>query len=103
VADSTAKLDWDGGNREKRRKHGVAIEDIEAILSGDPLVAPDMKHAALEDRLIAIGRSRSGRPIFIAFTLREKDGRTLIRPVSARYMHRREAERYEKESPKTED
>ena len=36
--------------------------------------------------------------MFIAFTLRKLDGTTLIRPVSARYMHRKEVARYEKSS-----
>lgn len=93
-----AGFDWDKGNREKCRKHGVSIAEIEAILSGDPVIAPDMKHGTQEDRFIAIGRNGLGRPIFVAFTLRAKQGRQLFRPVSARYMHAREAKNYEKES-----
>jgi uncharacterized protein len=58
-------------------------------------------HSADEDRLIAVGRTSTGRPVFVAFTIRTKDGRRLIRPVTARYMHAKEIAAYEKESPTT--
>ena len=96
-------FDWDEGNREHCRKHGVSIAEIEAVLRGSPRVAPDLGHAHLEDRLIAIGRTAVGRPVFVAFTLREKGGRRLIRPVSARYMHAKEIERYEAQGAQAED
>ena len=99
VADAVAGFDWDEGNREKCRKHGVSIAEIEAVLGGDPLVAPDLRHPAPEDRFIAIGRGGAGRPIFVAFTIRIRKGRRYIRPISARYMHGKEIERYEKKSP----
>jgi uncharacterized DUF497 family protein len=64
-------FDWDDGNRAHCCKHGVSIAEIKALLRGTPRVAPDLKHAHLEDRLIAVGRtagdtrslspSRSGR------------------------------------------
>jgi uncharacterized protein len=34
--------------------------------------------------------------MFVAFTFRERDGATFIRPISARYMHKKEIEAYEK-------
>jgi hypothetical protein len=89
-------FDWDGGNRAKCLKHGVSVPEIEALLSSDPLIAPDLKHSAAEDRLIAVGRNTSGRPLFVAFTLRTVGGKRLIRPVSARYMHTQEIDAYEK-------
>jgi uncharacterized protein len=88
-------LRWDEGNLEKCQKHGVSIDDIEALLSSDPPVAPDPEHSAQEDRFIAIGRNAEGRPDFVAFTFGMKDGQRLIPPVSARYMHKKEIERYE--------
>jgi uncharacterized DUF497 family protein len=97
------RVRWDDANREHCRKHGVSIAEIEALLSGNPRIAPDLKHARLEDRLVAIGRNRDGRPLFVAFTLREKSGRRLIRPISARYMHVKEIRAYEAQSPADED
>ena len=36
--------------------------------------------------------------MFIAFTFREREEQILIRPVSARYMHKEEIEKYEESS-----
>lgn len=88
---SYIQFDWNDGNRTKCQKHGLTIEDIEALLRSDPLVAPDGKHSATERRFLAVGRTQSGRAAFVVFCWRE--GR--IRPISARYMHDREARKYE--------
>ena len=50
----------------------------------------------------AIGTMANGRGVFVVFTLRQREGETLIRPISARYMHRKEVAYYEKEIAKTE-
>ena len=88
-------FDWDRGNRTHCRRHGVSIAEIEALLRGNSRIAPDLKHAHLEERLIAVGRTAQGRPLFVAFCIRSKFGRPTIRPVSARYMHTKEIESYE--------
>ena len=45
-------------------------------------------------RFLAIGDGGGSRPTLVAFTLRERDGARLIRPISARHMHRKEIEHY---------
>jgi len=60
-------------------------------------VFPDARHSHSEPRFIAIGRTEAGRGVFAVFTLRRHGEETFIRPVSARYMHRKETEYYEKE------
>ncbi len=87
-------FDWDAGNRDKCCKHGVSIEEIEAVLRGWPTFSPDKAHSGLEQRFIAAGRTLAGRAVFIAFTLRMRADAVLVRPVSARYMHTKEAARY---------
>ena len=89
-------FDWDDGNRSKCQKHGVSITEIETLFVHGPRVAPDPEHSADEDRLIAVGKTNAGRPLFVAFTIRTKDGQRLIRPVTARFMHAREVAAYEK-------
>ena len=57
-------FDWDDGNLAKCRKHGLAMDDIEAVFKGALQVATDDKHSAAETRYYAIGRGvgiRSGR------------------------------------------
>jgi uncharacterized protein len=51
-------------------------------------------------RMKAIGTTPAGRNVFVVFTWRgERAGSALLRPISARYMHRREAESHEKAYP----
>jgi uncharacterized DUF497 family protein len=91
-------FDWDAGNRWKCQRHGVSLEEIETLFSGEVKVAPDVPHSAREQRYIAVGRNAVGRPLFVAFTLRTSNGRRLIRPISARYMHAKEIARYDPKS-----
>jgi hypothetical protein len=98
-----AGFDWDRGNREKCQKHGVPLADIESLFSGPLTVFPDSAHSGVEERHKAIGRTNDGRAVLIVFTLRKKGGSTFIRPLSARYMHRKEVEHYEKETEKAAD
>ena len=90
-----AGFDWDRGNLEKCRAHGVEIADIEAMFRQLIWVIPDPAHSHGEDRLRAIGTDRKGRHLFAVFTLRVRRGETLIRQISARYMHKKEIRHYE--------
>lgn len=91
-------FDWDDGNREKCRKHGLSAEAIEEIFRRPIAVFPDPAHSVAEERFKAIGETNAGRKVFVVFTLRPKAGGIFIRPLSARYMHRKEIEHYEKET-----
>jgi uncharacterized protein len=83
-------FDWDDGNAAKCERHGLSRADIEYALSHNARFAPDAAHSLTEQRFIAISRTAAWRAVFIAFCWR--DGR--IRPISARYMHRKEAVRH---------
>jgi uncharacterized protein len=96
-------FDWNAANRTHCQQHGVSIAEIETLFRDGPRVAPDLRHVHLEDRLIALGRTARGRPLFVAFTIRVRGGRRLIRPVSARYMHAKEIARYEAQSSQDDD
>ena len=96
-------FDWDKGNSSKCQKHGVSISEIEAVMLNTPVIAPDIDHSHHEDRYIAIGCAFRSRYVFIAFTLREKNKQILVRPVSARYMHKKEVESYEKARSKNDN
>ncbi|MGH7035527.1 MAG: BrnT family toxin [Stellaceae bacterium] len=96
-------FDWDDGNREKCRKHGVSRAEIEAVFQRPISVFPDPAHSSAEERFIAIGTNEKGRYIFIAFTLRRRKGETLMRPISARYMRQKEVGYYEEEAAKAKE
>ncbi|MGH8227136.1 MAG: BrnT family toxin [Steroidobacteraceae bacterium] len=86
-------FDWDGGNWPKCGKHGVSQAEIGEIFQGAPAVMPD-PHPR-ESRLRAIGKTCTGRYVFLVYTVRPVSGRKLIRPISARYMHGAEVDHYE--------
>jgi uncharacterized DUF497 family protein len=92
-----AGFDWDPGNRGKCQKRGVSLAEIELLLQTSAKIAPDIKHSVTEDRYVAVGRDSAGRAMFVVFTTRMKGGQRLIRPISARYMHRKEIAGYEEE------
>lgn len=92
-------FDWDDGNRAKCEKHGLTSSAVESLFDRPLAVLPDAIHSQSERRFRAIGRTDRGRGVFIVFTLRRKGDELLIRPISARYMHAKEIEAYEKENP----
>ncbi|MBI1388465.1 MAG: BrnT family toxin [bacterium] len=88
---------WDHGNTQKCQKHGLSPAEIESLFTECSVtVFPDP--ASNEPRLRAIGKTLSGRYIFVVYTLREIGEEIFIRPISARYMHQKEIEYYEKET-----
>jgi len=92
-------FDWDRGNRSKCEKHGLTIAVIEDLFTRPIAILPDAAHSEQENRFRAIGTTEKGRRVFLVFTLRPKNDEMLIRPISARYMHKKEVESYEKENP----
>ena len=92
-------FEWDDGNREKCQKHGVSLAEIESLFERPLMILPDHAHSLTEERLRAIGKTDKGRYVFLVFTIHRRGGKKYIRPISARYMHRKEIESYEKENP----
>ena len=88
-----AGIEWDGGNWPKCGKHGVDREDVEHALRHMTFRIPDPNPD--EVRYRTASRTRGGRPVFIVYTHRQRDGKTWLRPVSARYMHGKEVSQYE--------
>ena len=64
------------------------------------LIAPDPYPIELEERYNAVGENSEGRKIFLVFMLRHTIDGILLCPTSARYMHRKEIDRYEKRTKK---
>lgn len=94
-------FDWDTGNTEKCRSHGVSVGDIEALFARPISLFPAPGRTVSEERYKAIGTNADGRYIFLVFTLRKRAGEMLIRPISARFMHAKEIKHYEEETAKT--
>jgi uncharacterized DUF497 family protein len=94
-----AGFDWDSGNREKCRIHGISIAEIESVFNRPVVILPDKEIDREEQRFRAIGSTAEGRRAFVVFTWRNHGKRDLSRPLSARYMHEKEVKRYEKDYP----
>ena len=87
-------FEWDDGNRTKCQKHGVSIGQIETMFARPSRTGPAAPRRGSETRYYAIGTTDTGRPLFVVFTLRGTSDGRLIRAISARYMHRKELDRY---------
>ncbi len=81
----------------------MSLSEIEALFAGTILIVPDEVHSQQEHRYRAIGQTPEGRHIFVVLTIREHHGKRLIRPISARYMHKKEIIAHEKENPDLRD
>lgn len=79
---------WDAGNSEKNwLAHDVSQAETEQAFFNRPvLVLPDVRHSQAEPRYYVLGRSNADRRLTIVFTIRS----TLVRPIMARDMSRRE-------------
>ena len=87
-------FDWDHGNERKNEKHGVSKTEVEQVFLNTPLLlAEDLQHSRKEPRFHALGCTDANRLLHITFT--ERANGTLIRPISARAMSRKERAIYE--------
>ena len=85
-------FEWDEGNATKNwEKHDVSQSECEQVFFNIPLIVRrDNAHSETESRYYVLGKTDSGRLLFVVFTIREK----LIRIISARDMTTREERRY---------
>lgn len=94
MIEEVSGFDWDAGNWPKCGSHGVSQGEIEEIFHHDPLLMDDP--FVDEKRIRAMGVTSAGRHVFVVFAFRIKNSMLLIRPISARYMHEKEVEKYER-------
>ena len=89
---------WDNANHSKCQAHGVSVAEVEHVLAhAATLIMPDRRNSRKEPRFLAIGQTATGRYTFVVFTPRQTRAGILLRPISARYMHRKEIKKYEQE------
>ncbi|MGA3085664.1 MAG: BrnT family toxin [Thermodesulfobacteriota bacterium] len=86
-------FEWDDHNTEKlRARHGVAPTECEQIFFNRPfVVGDDSKHSEKENRFFVLGKTDTGRLLFLVFTVRSNR----IRVISARDTNRKEREIYQ--------
>lgn len=88
-------FDWDDGNWPKSARHGLTKTEIEDVFARGVVVFDDPNSSGPERRYRGIGENVDGRMVFVAFCYRVRKSALLIRPIGARYMHKKETLRYE--------
>ena len=83
---------WDAGNSEKNwLAHDVNQAETEQVFFNRPvLIVPDVAHSRVEARHYVLGRTNAGRRLTVVFTIRG----SLVRPITALDMSRRERRLY---------
>ena len=87
-------FEWDEWNTFKNwQKHKVPALECEQVFFNHPVVVlDDTKHSGKEKRYYCLGKTDTGKRLFMVFTIRGR----LIRVISARNMSRKERIIYEK-------
>ena len=89
-------FEWNAGKARKNENHGVSQSEAEQVFfDARLLMVADPRHSVDEPRYHALGTTLDRRHLHITFTLRAEG--TLIRVVSARDMHRKERQIYDRE------
>ena len=88
---------WDAAKAlSNLKKHGVSFEEASTVFS-DPLAVDweDPEHSHVEYRCKRVGLSIAGRLLIVAYTpRRSKNGKEIIRIISARHASQKERKVY---------
>jgi len=89
----SVEFEWDKGNSEKPKKHGLNLEEVEeAFFDDNKVIFEDWKHSTTEQRITLLGKTKKGQLLNITYTIRKNK----IRVITARPVHRKEVPLYEK-------
>ena len=93
VKKNAFEFQWDSGNIDKNKKHGVEDKDAEEVFFDKKrFIFKDKLHSQKEERFRIIGKTKHGKLLFVAFTIRGRK----IRIISARNINKKEVYLYEK-------
>ena len=88
ILETIESFDWDEGNTLKNViRHGVTPAECEQVFFNHPILFfPDEKHSAVENRYSVLGKTSTGRRLYLCFTLRDYKARI----ISARDQNKKE-------------
>lgn len=87
------EFEWDEGNSEKPKKHGLTLEETEeAFFDENKVIFGDWKHSRIEQRITLLGKTKKNKLLNITYTVRGNK----IRVITARAINKKEVELYEK-------
>lgn len=89
------EFEWDDGNSDKPKKHGLTLEETEeAFLDDNKVIFGDWKHSITEQRITLLGKTKKDKLLNITYTVRKNK----IRVITARPTNRKEVPLYEKKA-----
>ena len=89
------EFEWDEGNAGKNRKHDVEDMECEEVFFDERKVAlRDTLHSDKEERFILLGKTKTGRLLYLVFTTHGHK----LRVISARDINRKEIFLYEEKT-----
>lgn len=95
VDKSILQFEWDEGNRDKPKKHGLTLEEKEeAFFDDKKVIFRDWKHSIAEQRITLLGKTKKDKLLNITFTVRKNK----IRVITARPINKKEVQLYEKKA-----
>ncbi|PIV02087.1 hypothetical protein COS54_00055 [Candidatus Shapirobacteria bacterium CG03_land_8_20_14_0_80_39_12] len=96
VIKEPVEFEWDKGNIGKNQKrHGVNEKEAEEpFFDNKKKTFKDYLHSGKEERFRIIGKTKRGRLLFAAFTIRKG----LVRIISVRNVNRKEVQLYEEKT-----
>ncbi|OGH14240.1 MAG: hypothetical protein A2687_05955 [Candidatus Levybacteria bacterium RIFCSPHIGHO2_01_FULL_38_26] len=90
---SVLEFEWDKGNINKPKKHGLTIEETEEVFFDNrKKTFKDKLHSKGEERFRIVGETKKGKLLFVVFTKRKGK----IRIISARKINKKEVYLYKK-------
>ena len=93
VAKEVSGFEWDEGNSNKPKKHGLTLEETEeAFFDDNKIIFADWKHSVTEQRTTLLGKTKKGKLLNITYTIRDSK----IRIITARPLNKKEVKLYEK-------
>ena len=76
--DETRRFDWDRHNIGHAAKHKVKPEEVEEVLSNDPVfIESEIDDISGEERISELGHTNAGRILFVVWTPRGKHVRSV--------------------------
>jgi uncharacterized protein len=89
------EFEWSKGNIGKNIKHSVGDREAEEVFfDKKKKIFKDILHSKKEERFRIIGKTKTGRILFVVFTVRQNK----VRIISARDLNKKEVRLYEKET-----
>ncbi|KKP80798.1 MAG: hypothetical protein UR81_C0016G0011 [Candidatus Levybacteria bacterium GW2011_GWB1_35_5] len=87
------EFEWDKGNSNKPKKHGLTLEETEeSFLDKNKVVFDDWKHSTKEGRTTLLGKTKKGQLLNVTYTVRGHK----VRVITTRPINKKEVYLYEK-------